>query len=91
MNDYELKVRVAEAWGIDKQEDFNIKDFKCFGCKSEKTGHSNQGCPVKKCVIEKGLQNCAHCHDFESCKMDIWKQLPWLRQKVTRIRKNLTS
>jgi len=90
-NDDELKAKVAETWGIDKQEDFKLKDFKCFGCKSGKPGHSDEGCPVKKCAIDKKLQNCAYCNDFESCKMDIWKELPWLHQKVARIRKNLFS
>jgi hypothetical protein len=36
----------------------------CDGCMSEDPHLIDDGCPVRPCVIEKGLQNCAQCDDY---------------------------
>jgi hypothetical protein len=36
----------------------------CDGCMSENPKLIDQGCPVRPCVIEKGLENCAQCADY---------------------------
>ena len=39
----------------------------CNGCLSSDPKTIDQNCPVRPCVIAKGLQNCAGCEDY-ACK-----------------------
>ena len=36
----------------------------CDGCMSNNSKLIDQSCPVRPCVIEKGLDNCAQCEDY---------------------------
>ena len=36
----------------------------CDGCLSEKARLVDTGCPVRPCVIEKGLDNCSQCEQY---------------------------
>lgn len=36
----------------------------CDGCMSESPKLIDQGCPVRPCVIEKGLDNCSQCDHY---------------------------
>jgi hypothetical protein len=40
----------------------------CDGCMSEDPRLIDQGCPVRPCVIERGLENCAKCGDYDGCE-----------------------
>jgi hypothetical protein len=45
-----------------KYEDIN----QCDGCKSEtgKLFFSCSGCKIRKCAVEKGIENCAYCNKY---------------------------
>ena len=36
----------------------------CDGCMSEEPKLIDQNCPVRPCVIEKGLGNCSECDEY---------------------------
>ena len=36
----------------------------CDGCMAQDPRLIDKACPVRPCVIEKGLQNCAQCEDY---------------------------
>ena len=36
----------------------------CDGCMSENPKLIDQACPVRPCVIEKGLDNCSQCEQY---------------------------
>lgn len=36
----------------------------CDGCMSETPRLIDQNCPVRPCVIEKGLDNCSQCEEY---------------------------
>lgn len=40
------------------------EDIVCDGCMAENPQLIDQGCPVRPCVIEKGLGTCAECPDY---------------------------
>lgn len=42
----------------------------CDGCLTEKGRLLDDECPVRPCVIEHGLENCAGCQDFICEKLD---------------------
>ncbi len=36
----------------------------CDGCMADNPKLIDQGCPVRPCVIERGLDNCSQCQDY---------------------------
>lgn len=38
--------------------------IRCDGCMAEDPDLIDTACPVRPCVIERGLDNCAKCEDF---------------------------
>jgi hypothetical protein len=41
----------------------------CEGCMAENPRLIDQACPVRPCVIEKGLENCAQCDHYTCPKL----------------------
>ena len=41
----------------------------CDGCLAENPRLIDQACPVRPCVIEKGLENCAQCDQYVCTKL----------------------
>lgn len=39
-------------------------EIHCDGCMAENPHLIDQACPVRPCVIERGLENCADCADY---------------------------
>ena len=62
------------------------EQVECLGCKSAKALFS---CTLKKCATKRGLQTCAHCSDFPTCKDEQWTRFPNLRETATRMRATL--
>jgi hypothetical protein len=58
-------------------------EISCDGCMSENPKLIDQSCPVRPCVIEKGLDNCAQCEQYVCEKLAqrlvVYEQV---RQKV---------
>jgi hypothetical protein len=61
--------RLSDGWY--KYFDFRIPPGKilCEGCMAENPRLIDQTCPVRPCVIEKGLENCASCDEFICTKL----------------------
>ncbi len=72
----------AASEGFRKYYGFQIEPDKiaCDGCLSN--GRLvDKDCPVRPCVLEKGLENCAECSAFASCdklktRMDFLDPMP---------------
>ena len=56
----------------------------CDGCMSESPQLIDKTCPVRPCVIEKGLDNCAQCEQYVCEKF--MQRLVTLEQVKERIR-----
>nr|MBC7245526.1 DUF3795 domain-containing protein [Chloroflexota bacterium] len=70
-NDTAAKERVAAQW----REQFHAPDIDaayvaCDGCLASTDRHCGwcYQCPIRACGMERGLPNCAHCDEFESCE-----------------------
>ena len=60
---YEIISKCKTYYGIDyKFEDIND----CDGCKSVsgRLFFACNNCKIKKCAIEKGIDNCAYCNEY---------------------------
>lgn len=70
--------RISEGWL--KYFGFRIapEEVGCVGCLNQGK-HAYENCPVRPCVVQRGLQNCAHCDNFGCEKlqpiMEFAKQL----------------
>jgi hypothetical protein len=56
--------KLSDGWF--KYFGFRIEpeDILCDGCMTQQAQLIDQGCPVRPCVLEKGLENCAACDEF---------------------------
>ncbi len=64
-NDDVERAKVAEIWSKEYNADIKTEDINCEGCLSDGCvfNHCNV-CEIRKCGIERGVINCAHCTDF---------------------------
>lgn len=68
INNFEDKKRTSEKWKQYFGFYFPPEKINCPGCVGD-NATLDAGCPVKPCVIEKGLANCALCADFGCDKL----------------------
>jgi hypothetical protein len=63
-DDLEELQRLSDAW--EKYFGFQTRpeDLQCDGCWAEGGRLLDKDCPVRPCVIERGLDNCAQCEDY---------------------------
>jgi len=71
-NNDELRVKTAKKWAkLYDQPDLKPEDMNCLGCLSleEPVFRHCKVCEVRKCGLEKGVQNCGVCVEYKSCKL----------------------
>jgi hypothetical protein len=82
---------VAAKWSKQYNADIRPGDINCEGCLSTGTRvfkHCNV-CEIRKCGIEKGVPNCAHCNEYVCSKLeDFLKAAPGNRELLEEIRKD---
>ncbi len=69
--DQEWKERVAAQWRVDYNHTaIDTVYVTCDGCTSVNArlgGHCAE-CGVRACAVDRGVENCAHCPDYETCE-----------------------
>jgi hypothetical protein len=71
-DDDEKRKEIAESWS--KMYDAGLKpeDINCRGCVSDGAvvfAHCKV-CEIRKCGMEKGVQNCAYCEEYVCDKLE---------------------
>ena len=68
-NDDELRKKTAEQWKKMYGADIKPEDINCVGCRVQEGVHGGYcgECPIRKCALEKGEENCYVCKEFENC------------------------
>jgi len=94
VNDVEMLKQVALHW----EEAYHlppldVKYVTCDGCQSTTSrlsGHCYE-CDIRACGMQRGLPNCAHCDEFETCtKLEKFFQFaPELRPALEKIHRSL--
>ncbi len=72
----------------ESNQDIKIEDIYCYGCKSRKDKYYYcQICEIRKCCIDKKLDNCAYCSIFP-CNMlkEAFKEYPRAKLRLEKIR-----
>jgi uncharacterized protein DUF3795 len=65
-DDDKKRKEIAELWSKEFNAELTQEDINCTGCLSEGEGlFSNCNiCEIRKCAVERGVENCAGCQDY---------------------------
>lgn len=55
---------VSDAWRRLFGFEISLDQVECAGCHNQ-GNHPDSECPVRPCVLDRKLENCALCQDFE--------------------------
>ncbi len=69
-NDEAAKKAVLEKWRVEYDApDLPLAAITCDGCTSSgRLGGYCADCPIRACALEKGIENCAYCDDYDTCE-----------------------
>lgn len=97
----ELLEKAAADYGPGSQ---STEDWICLGCTPADQGFLATycaKCKIRACAVEKGVQNCAACDDYDSCsKMleflktepeELTQRMAWLRGRFVAKESELYS
>jgi hypothetical protein len=88
-DDDALRAEVARKWSEEYGGSLVIADINCDGCVAEgiKFSHCAE-CKMRECAAERGLPNCAHCDDYETCEKiaGFFEMVPPAKQTLDAIR-----
>ncbi len=61
--DPEIRQKLVEGWKkYLNLHMYDVDNVKCDGCYGET--RADMKCPIRPCVIEKGIENCAYCDEY---------------------------
>jgi len=74
-------------------KNYEAKDINnCDGCRSTTLFFGCHDCAVRKCVIEKKVETCAHCKDYICPDLEaFFAKDPGARKRLSEIRSRLNS
>ncbi|MCJ7508006.1 MAG: DUF3795 domain-containing protein [candidate division Zixibacteria bacterium] len=83
--------KVAETWSKQYEHEFKPEDINCDGCVVVEGRHISycNECEIRKCGMEKKVENCAWCNDYVCEKLSKFiEKAPELKKNLEEIRKN---
>jgi hypothetical protein len=71
-NDNAKRKELAAAWSKEFGHEVKPEEINCDGCLSFDGRHINycNVCEIRKCGMEKDVENCAYCIDFKCEKLE---------------------
>jgi hypothetical protein len=91
-DDDELRKKTAEEWTKQFKSEIKPEDINCDGCLAAEGRHIAYCgmCEIRKCGMERAVENCAHCADYACDKLSKFlDQVPAARTKLDGLRENL--
>ncbi len=91
-DDDKKRAEVAELWSKEYKADIKPEDINCYGCLSKgKVVFSHpRVCEIRKCGMEKGVLNCAHCSDYPCESLEkFFEMVPASKETLDEIRSKL--
>jgi hypothetical protein len=91
-NDNAKRKELAASWSKRYGHEFKPEDINCDGCLSldgRHIGYCNV-CEIRKCGMEKEVENCAYCIDYKCEKLEKFhEQAPKAKAKMEEIRQKI--
>jgi len=91
-NDDAKRREVAEAWSKAFGHEIKPEEINCDGCLTRDGRHINycSVCEIRKCGMEKGVENCAYCIDYDCEKLaKFFEQSSEAKKTLEEIRQQL--
>ncbi len=92
-NDDDAKrVEVAAMWSTMYNAEITPEEINCDGCSpgGKRVFQHCTVCEIRKCGIQRGLANCAHCDDYTCEKLEsFFEMVPDSRARLDAIREGL--
>jgi hypothetical protein len=88
-NNDELRKKTAEEWSKMFGTQFTPEGVNCDGCavQGQHIIYCEQLCDIRKCAVEKKVENCAVCADYGCEKLEAFlKNVPEARKTLEDIR-----
>jgi hypothetical protein len=88
-DDLEMRIKTAKGWST-KEHKVDADDIICDGCPAG--GRLNvfcSECEVRRCAVEKGVENCARCGDYACDRLTgLWNiiQTPDAVERLEKLR-----
>lgn len=85
------RARVAEAWSKYFNLTVSPETLCCNGCWSEECQGSDfpdPNCPIRACVMERGMNTCADCIDYPCEKIE--SRMRGVEEVIMKFRDNVT-
>jgi len=86
-----LRAKTAEFWSTIYGANIKTEDINCAGCLTigVKFNHCNK-CEIRKCCLDKGYENCAHCPDYSCDLLDgLLANIPEARIVLDEVRETI--
>ena len=91
-DDDEARRKVAEEWSKEFGSEIKPEDINCDGCLVTDGRHIAYCgmCEIRKCGLDRGVENCAHCADFGCDKLEAFlEKVPAARKKLEGVREQM--
>jgi len=86
--------KVAAEWSKEFGHEIKPEEINCDGCLSIDGRHINycNVCEIRKCGMEKEVENCAYCIDYECEKLEKFhEQAPKAKERLEEIRQKISK
>lgn len=80
---------IAKEWSKEFGHEFKPEEINCYGCLDSTGPHINYCgvCEIRKCGMEKEVENCAYCVDYACEKLEKFhEQTSNAKKKLEEIR-----
>jgi hypothetical protein len=84
--------KIAADWSKDFGHEIKPEEINCDGCLNTEGRHINYCgiCEIRKCGMEKEVENCAHCIEYKCEKLEKFhEQAPNAKKTIEEIREKL--
>ena len=90
-DDNEQRAKVAKDWSKQYNADIKPESINCDGCISGARHFSHcDECPIRRCCVEKKLENCAHCEEYACEELNkFFGFVPTAKATLDKIRESL--
>jgi len=88
-DDDNKRAETAKQWTARYKVDIKPEHINCDGCRAEgkKFFYCSDICELRKCCLEKNIDNCAVCDEYACGKLEkFFEQAPQTREALDKLR-----